>query len=162
MTAKYAYAPLNVDERGRKNPHGLAAEHERDDNLVNERMPMCVGMCVLHAIVYVISRTGSGLPPASIDPNSVTSGGVRANSNSAGARMTGCSGAGKTTIATALEDRLVKHYGKHVYRLDGDNLRTGLNRDLTFSEDDRAESVRRTGGRSLPSSPMLGSSPSWD
>jgi len=59
--------------------------------------------------------------------------------------MTGCSGAGKTTIATALEDRLVKHYGKHVYRLDGDNLRTGLNRDLTFSEDDRAESVRRTG-----------------
>jgi 3'-phosphoadenosine 5'-phosphosulfate synthase len=59
--------------------------------------------------------------------------------------MTGCSGAGKTTIATALEDRLVKLYGKHVYRLDGDNLRTGLNRDLTFSEADRAESVRRTG-----------------
>jgi 3'-phosphoadenosine 5'-phosphosulfate synthase len=59
--------------------------------------------------------------------------------------MTGCSGAGKTTIATALEDLLVKQYGKHVYRLDGDNLRTGLNRDLGFSEWDRAESVRRTG-----------------
>jgi adenylyl-sulfate kinase len=59
--------------------------------------------------------------------------------------MTGCSGAGKTTIATALEDILVKQYGKHVYRLDGDNLRTGLNRDLGFSEWDRAESVRRTG-----------------
>ena len=59
--------------------------------------------------------------------------------------MTGCSGAGKTTIATALEDQLIKHYGKHVYRLDGDNLRTGLNRDLGFSEGDRAESVRRTG-----------------
>lgn len=59
--------------------------------------------------------------------------------------MTGCSGAGKTTIATALEAKLVKHYGKHVYRLDGDNLRTGLNRDLGFSEADRAESVRRTG-----------------
>jgi 3'-phosphoadenosine 5'-phosphosulfate synthase len=59
--------------------------------------------------------------------------------------MTGCSGAGKTTIATALEDILVKTYGKHVYRLDGDNLRTGLNRDLGFSEGDRAESVRRTG-----------------
>ena len=59
--------------------------------------------------------------------------------------MTGCSGAGKTTIATALEDRLVKTYGKHVYRLDGDNLRTGINRDLSFSEADRAESVRRTG-----------------
>ena len=59
--------------------------------------------------------------------------------------MTGCSGAGKTTIATALEEKLVQEYGKHVYRLDGDNLRTGLNRDLTFSEADRAESVRRTG-----------------
>lgn len=59
--------------------------------------------------------------------------------------MTGCSGAGKTTIATALEDILVKNYGKHVYRLDGDNLRTGINRDLGFSEWDRAESVRRTG-----------------
>lgn len=59
--------------------------------------------------------------------------------------MTGCSGAGKTTIATALEDTLVKQYGKHVYRLDGDNLRTSLNRDLGFSEADRAESVRRTG-----------------
>jgi 3'-phosphoadenosine 5'-phosphosulfate synthase len=63
--------------------------------------------------------------------------------------MTGCSGAGKTTIATALEEILVKHYGKHVYRLDGDNLRSGLNRDLTFSEADRAESVRRTGELSL-------------
>ena len=59
--------------------------------------------------------------------------------------MTGCSGAGKTTIATALEDKLVKLYGKHTYRLDGDNLRTGINRDLGFSEADRAESVRRTG-----------------
>ena len=59
--------------------------------------------------------------------------------------MTGCSGAGKTTIATALEDRLVKLGGKHVYRLDGDNLRTGLNRDLTFTTSDREESVRRTG-----------------
>ena len=59
--------------------------------------------------------------------------------------MTGCSGAGKTTIATALEERLVKQYGKHVYRLDGDNLRTGINRDLGFSKADRAESVRRTG-----------------
>ena len=59
--------------------------------------------------------------------------------------MTGCSGAGKTTIATALEEKLVQHYGKHVYRLDGDNLRTGINRDLTFTEADRAESVRRTG-----------------
>lgn len=37
------------------------------------------------------------------------------------------------------------HHGKNVYRLDGDNIRTGLNRDLGFSKADRAESVRRVG-----------------
>lgn len=42
--------------------------------------------------------------------------------------MTGLSGSGKSTIAKAVEDVLVKEYGKHVYRLDGDNIRTGLNR----------------------------------
>eukprot|EP00980_Cylindrotheca_fusiformis_P013141 scaffold3310_cov81-Cylindrotheca_fusiformis.AAC.1 len=59
--------------------------------------------------------------------------------------MTGCSASGKTTIGTALEELLVKQHGKHVYRLDGDNLRIGLNRDLTFTESDRAEAVRRAG-----------------
>jgi 3'-phosphoadenosine 5'-phosphosulfate synthase len=42
--------------------------------------------------------------------------------------MTGLSGSGKSTIAKALEDELVLRHGKHVYRLDGDNIRTGLNR----------------------------------
>lgn len=70
---------------------------------------------------------------------------VALNQKGATLWMTGCSGAGKTTIATALEEKLIKEYGKHVYRLDGDNLRTGINRDLGFSESDRAESVRRTG-----------------
>ena len=275
--AKYAYAPLSVDERKRK-PHGAISDQERDDNLVNERMPMCVGVCVLLAIVFVLSRTGVTADPVTPNPNAITTpaasttttaattsttgvhsvdtssstrthydlsaptpptpptpptttppktttasktaasttaasttataaiattnlpnpqeattscdcndpanldmGVIReklfantpphiiecseasANSdqsachlppkdrfaalNQKGATlwMTGCSGAGKTTIATALEDKLVKHYGKHTYRLDGDNLRTGLNRDLSFSEADRAESVRRTG-----------------
>lgn len=59
--------------------------------------------------------------------------------------MTGLSGSGKSTIATALEEKLVLEFGKHVYRLDGDNIRTGLNRDLGFSKGDRAESVRRVG-----------------
>lgn len=59
--------------------------------------------------------------------------------------MTGLSGSGKSTIAKALEQKLVLEYGKHVYRLDGDNIRTGLNRDLGFSASDRAESVRRVG-----------------
>ena len=59
--------------------------------------------------------------------------------------MTGLSGSGKSTIASLLEEQLVTHYGKAVYRLDGDNIRTGLNRDLGFSKADRAESVRRVG-----------------
>lgn len=273
--ARYAYAPLSVEEGrgGRSLPHGAAAEAERAAK-VNERMPMFMGMCVLIAITFVLSRSpqannavggggggsnaaavvgGAGssaatvpegtapvaggssssvassvVAPASdvkrgdngpviqisppsttsdtattasvtttttndsasasscdcdgkVDPSAIDLGALRAaaldatpphiiecsaandgESQSAchlppetryealkqkGATlwMTGCSGAGKTTIATALEDRLVKAYGKHVYRLDGDNLRTGINRDLTFTEADRAESVRRTG-----------------
>jgi len=59
--------------------------------------------------------------------------------------MTGLSGSGKSTIASLLEKQLVLELGKNVYRLDGDNIRTGLNRDLGFSKADRGESVRRVG-----------------
>ncbi|KAJ1432668.1 3-phosphoadenosine 5-phosphosulfate synthase-like protein 2 [Ochromonadaceae sp. CCMP2298] len=59
--------------------------------------------------------------------------------------MTGLSGSGKSTIAALLEEQLVLNHGKSVYRLDGDNIRTGLNRDLGFSKADRGESVRRVG-----------------
>ena len=272
--ARYAYAPLSIGDR--RHPHdqhdGGGGSHRADheDHLVNERMPMCVGICVLLAIVFVLSRNGDagqpggGLggshnvrvpqpsnnvamvpegtqtvtgmtqppPPPAIQmvnpgPDS-SAGGVTAppppviqmtnsestvavavppvatecncdnsgnniddpnaimaklrqqaldntpphiiecdaaedgesqaachlpketrytalNQKGATIWMTGCSGSGKTTIATALEEKLITKYGKHVYRLDGDNLRTGLNRDLTFTEADRAESVRRTG-----------------
>jgi len=242
--AKYAYAPLSVEQQ-RQRGRSSSNNAEDEDHLVQERMPMCVGICVLLAIVFVLSRTGdqdalmdtreyhsktnnnnnnqalgnirteqpNGVVPPSTatvsnanaatlksdsechcdcptttttsttnidDPNALM-GQLRAEAlantpphiiecaqaeagesqaachlpkdqrfaalgqKGATLWMTGCSGAGKTTIATALEDILVKDYGKHVYRLDGDNLRTGLNRDLTFSEADRAESVRRTG-----------------
>ena len=57
--------------------------------------------------------------------------------------MTGLSGSGKTTISEALEKRLLLALGKNVYRIDGDNLRTGLTRDLGFTPSDRGESVRR-------------------
>jgi len=57
--------------------------------------------------------------------------------------MTGLSGAGKTTICKALEKELLFTNGKNVYNIDGDNLRTGLTRDLGFSPEDRGESVRR-------------------
>lgn len=58
--------------------------------------------------------------------------------------LTGLSGAGKSTLAGQLEQRLRAH-GQRTYLLDGDVLRTGLNRDLGFSAEDRAENVRRVG-----------------
>lgn len=57
--------------------------------------------------------------------------------------LTGLPAAGKSSIAAALEQRLVG-LGRAAYRLDGDNLRHGLNGDLAFSARDRAENVRRT------------------
>jgi bifunctional enzyme CysN/CysC len=56
--------------------------------------------------------------------------------------LTGLSGSGKSTIANALEKRLFAS-GAHAYVLDGDNLRLGLNMDLGFTPEDRAENVRR-------------------
>ena len=56
--------------------------------------------------------------------------------------FTGLSGSGKSTIAIELEKRLIK-LNKITYRLDGDNIRTGLNSDLSFSKQDRDENIRR-------------------
>ncbi len=58
--------------------------------------------------------------------------------------FTGLSGAGKSTLAIETEDRLFQE-GYQVYVLDGDNLRHGLNSDLGFSPEDRAENIRRVG-----------------
>lgn len=58
--------------------------------------------------------------------------------------MTGLSASGKSTIACILEQMLL-HRGKHAYRLDGDNVRHGLNKNLGFSAEDRAENIRRIG-----------------
>jgi bifunctional enzyme CysN/CysC len=57
--------------------------------------------------------------------------------------FTGLPASGKSTIAAALEERLVVD-GRSAYRLDGDNLRHGLNENLGFSAEDRSENVRRT------------------
>jgi bifunctional enzyme CysN/CysC len=57
--------------------------------------------------------------------------------------LTGLPAAGKSTIGRAIEERLVKA-GRPAYLLDGDNLRHGLNGDLGFDEEARAENVRRT------------------
>jgi len=56
--------------------------------------------------------------------------------------FTGLSGSGKSTIAVELEKELFSK-GRLVYRLDGDNIRHGLNNDLGFSNDERKENIRR-------------------
>ncbi len=56
--------------------------------------------------------------------------------------FTGLSGSGKSTIANAVESKLLS-LGKHSYLLDGDNVRHGLNKDLGFSDEDRIENIRR-------------------
>lgn len=56
--------------------------------------------------------------------------------------FTGLSGSGKSTVASAVEQRL-NAAGRLTYLLDGDNVRHGLNGDLGFSDDDRAENIRR-------------------
>lgn len=58
--------------------------------------------------------------------------------------FTGLSGAGKSTVAGALEHRLMEQ-GHHTYLLDGDNVRHGLCKDLSFSDSDRKENIRRVG-----------------
>lgn len=58
--------------------------------------------------------------------------------------LTGLSGSGKSTVAVAVEALLIGA-GRLCYRVDGDNLRHGLNRNLGFSAEDRRENVRRTG-----------------
>ena len=58
--------------------------------------------------------------------------------------FTGLSGSGKSTIAGSLEYRLFE-LGSHTYLLDGDNVRHGLNKDLSFTNEDRIENIRRIG-----------------
>lgn len=56
--------------------------------------------------------------------------------------FTGLSGSGKSTIANRVE-QVLHEKGVHTYCLDGDNVRKGLNKDLSFSPEDRTENIRR-------------------
>jgi adenylylsulfate kinase len=68
----------------------------------------------------------------------------RANIGQRGATvwLTGLSASGKSTLAAAVEKALLEQ-GMHAYVLDGDNIRHGLNKNLGFSAEDRAENIRR-------------------
>jgi adenylylsulfate kinase len=68
----------------------------------------------------------------------------RANIGQRGATLwlTGLSASGKSTLAAAVEKALLQQ-GMHAYVLDGDNVRHGLNKNLGFSAEDRAENIRR-------------------
>ncbi|MEM9420436.1 MAG: adenylyl-sulfate kinase [Planctomycetota bacterium] len=70
----------------------------------------------------------------------------QANMGQRGATVwfTGLSGSGKSTVAVAVEKLLIEQ-GRHVYRLDGDNVRYGLCSNLGFSPEDRDENIRRIG-----------------
>ncbi len=57
--------------------------------------------------------------------------------------FTGLSGSGKSTIADAVEYRLNQEFHAHTYLLDGDLIRTGINKDLDFSLEGRRENIRR-------------------
>ena len=58
--------------------------------------------------------------------------------------FTGLSGSGKSTVAVALES-VLHEMGRLSYRLDGDNVRLGINKNLGFSAEDRTENIRRIG-----------------
>jgi adenylylsulfate kinase len=58
--------------------------------------------------------------------------------------FTGLSACGKSTIANTV-DHMLSEMGRHTYLLDGDNIRMGLNKNLGFSAEDRAENIRRIG-----------------
>ena len=66
----------------------------------------------------------------------------RLNQSAKSIWMTGLSGAGKTTLGLALEKELF-HRGFFIQLLDGDDVRLGLNKDLTYSEEGRTENIRR-------------------
>ncbi len=84
------------------------------------------------------------ISPGTKAPSPATSGKQLLNQKGVTVWMTGLSASGKSTIACILEQMLL-HKKKHAYRLDGDNIRMGLNKNLGFSAEDRAENIRRIG-----------------
>lgn len=105
--------------------------------LIDRLSGQTVGAGMLHFAL----RRAHNIHRQQLDVNKDVRAGLKAQ-RAAVVWLTGLSGAGKSTIANAIERRLVQQQG-HTYLLDGDNLRHGVTRDLGFSSADRVENIRR-------------------
>jgi bifunctional enzyme CysN/CysC len=105
--------------------------------LIDRLSGQTVGAGMLHFAL----RRAHNIHRQHLDVNKDVRAGLKAQ-RAAVVWLTGLSGAGKSTIANAIERRLVQQQG-HTYLLDGDNLRHGVTRDLGFSSADRVENIRR-------------------
>ncbi|HEU5478325.1 MAG TPA: adenylyl-sulfate kinase, partial [Candidatus Tumulicola sp.] len=125
----------------------IAADDELDDTSIG-RFVLMHGTSVVAGgrVRSIIGRPRSeGATDVIAQLSSVTSEERKTRNGHAGAVfwLTGLPSAGKSTVAMAVQ-RMLFDRGRHVYVLDGDTLRTTLNVDLGFSEEDRSENVRRT------------------
>ena len=132
--------PLFVDEYRRNRITGSFI-------LIDEGTFETVGAGMILGQIGTLTVERGGRAPTSSGTRArcrATSGGARPACSGATVWLTGLSGSGKSTVASALAALLTER-GVLSYTLDGDNLRHGLNGDLGFSADDRAENVRRVG-----------------
>jgi bifunctional enzyme CysN/CysC len=97
---------------------------------------------VAAGMVEIVLRRGSNITHQHYDIGKTERAGMKSQKPGV-LWLTGLSGSGKSTIANELERKLFD-LGIHSYVLDGDNLRQGINKDLGFTTQERAENVRRT------------------
>ena len=128
---------LELDEAGRVRALRGQPRHRRlcDDRSDHQRDTVGAG-CVRFAL-----RRSQNVHWQATDVDSDTRAGAKGQ-RPAVVWLTGLSGAGKSTIANLAERELYRR-GRHTYLLDGDNVRHGLNKDLGFTDADRAENIRR-------------------
>ena len=123
--------PLLLDEYSRNSATGSFILIDPDNNVT-----VAAGM--VRDTAPVATRTAS---PNTVRHQSLVSAGERLTKGRT-LWFTGLSGSGKSSVAVLVEQKLLEH-GCPAYILDGDNLRHGLNADLGFTMDDRAENLRR-------------------
>ncbi|SFT36071.1 bifunctional enzyme CysN/CysC [Pseudovibrio denitrificans] len=96
---------------------------------------------VAAGLIWFGLRRATNVHRQALDVNKKARGGLKGQ-KPAVLWFTGLSGSGKSTIANAVEQKLLS-LGRHTYLLDGDNIRHGLNKDLGFTDADRVENIRR-------------------